>query len=74
MKFLSIAVSSAMLMLLAGCATTSNPCQSTNPVYQKSYHAAIANGQSEQAAHKIANDTCVNQQMGNMSKELDSMQ
>ena len=70
MKTLSNALSSAMLMLLAGCATTSNPCQSTNPVYQKSYNAAIANGQSEQAAHKIANDACVNHQMGEMSKEV----
>ena len=70
MKTLSIALSSAMLVLLAGCATTSNPCQSTNPVYQKSYNAAIANGQSEQQAHKIANDACANQQMGEMSKEV----
>ena len=70
MKFLSIALSSAMLMLLAGCATTSNPCQSDNAVYQQKYRAAIANGQSEQAARKIANDACVDHQMGEMSKEV----
>ena len=70
MKYLSIALSSAMLMLLAGCATTSNPCQSGNPMYEKNYSTAIANGNSEQQARKIANEACVNQQMGEMSKEV----
>ena len=59
-----------MLMLLAGCATTTDTCQSDNPVYQKSYSTAIANGQSEQTAHKVAKDACVSHQMGEMSKEV----
>lgn len=72
MKSTHMILASTMFLLLTGCVTTTNGCPSDNAVYQKSYTKAIANGQSEQTARKVANDACVSHKLAEMSKSSEA--